>query len=150
MIDVIATFAVFASAISVNKLILKSLPPLMFVGIRMGVAGLILLGYYSRQAGSRLSWHKVRTHIIYLIPIALASTYISSALKAYGLRHLLSSKVALIGSLDPFITALYGYVLWGQRFAWQHICGMCLGVLGVGGMLAVTRYNEMADQWWIF
>jgi len=150
MIDIIILFALFASAITVNKLILYDIPPVAFVGIRMLLAG-ILLSIYQAYVGSiRMRWSHIKQHIFFLISIALATTYISSVLKAYGLKHLLSSKVALIGSLDPFITALYSYIIWRQRLKWQHIIGMLLGFSGVIVMLIITRYEEMQAQWWFF
>ena len=36
--------------------------------------------------------------------------------KAYALKNMFASKAAFIASLDPFVTALYSYFFWSERF----------------------------------
>ncbi len=150
MIQIIVPFALFASAISVNKLILRTLPPILFVGVRMLLAGIIMAVYFRARGYQSMHWRILRPRIIALVPIALATMYVPAILKAYGLKHLTSSKLALIGSLDPFITALYGYILWGQRLRLNHILGIFLGFAGVFTMIIYTQAQDVTQQWWIF
>lgn len=150
MIQVLITFALFASATTVNKVILQSVPPILFVGIRMLLAGGIMASYFGTQQRSHFTWNVIRKQLMLFIPIGLSTMYIPSILKAYALKNATSSKIALIGSLDPFITALYGYALWGQRLHRNHIIGIILGFCGTLLMIDINFAHDMPDHWWIF
>lgn len=123
------TFALFASGILVNKLLLAMLPPTLFVGIRMLSAGTILL---------LLTWKKYRSNFSHakedwflLIGIAIFTTFIPSVLKAYALSRLTTAHATLLGSIDPFITALYSYILFREKLSLNKIIGILVGCSGV-------------------
>lgn len=65
-----------------------------------------------------------------LLWIALCTTLVPSILKAFGLQNLVSSKAAFIGALDPFVTAIYSYILWKEVLSWKKIVGIMLGFSG--------------------
>ena len=137
MIAVFWGFALFASAIIANKMILASVPPGLFVALRMSSAGLILIFLYIRSS-PRLRWGYLKQDVVPLAGISLFTTLIPSIFKAYGLKHLLASKAAFIGSLDPFITAIYEYLFWGKTLSWQKVIGIIIGFAGTM-LLLVTR-----------
>ena len=128
MLIVLLGFALLASAITANKLLLVSLPPLMLVGIRMLGAGIILLWITHKRGVSRFPFFI--NDLIPLIFIMLFTTFIPSWCKAYALKLLPSWKAAFIGSLDPFVTALYSYMLWSERLSFNKCIGILLGFLG--------------------
>ncbi|MBA3954000.1 DMT family transporter [Candidatus Dependentiae bacterium] len=129
MLELFGVFALLASAISTNKLILYILPPLFFVGIRMLLAGFILISYliYSKQLVSR---SVLKKHWFELCIATACTTYAPSLLKAYALQLLPSSKAAFFGTLDPFVTALYAYLLWREKLTIKKTIGMFFGFLG--------------------
>src|SRR5581483_2603036 len=110
LILIFLSYAFIASGISTNKVLLHYLPPTLFVGMRMLLAGLVLLAFIYRSS-ERMRWRYIKHDIVLLTLIAGLTTFIPSVLKAYALKNMFSGKVALLGSLDPFITALYAYLL---------------------------------------
>ncbi len=143
-------FALLASAISVNKFLLQWFTPFLFVGIRMLSSGIILLTY-SMQNNRRFSWSYIKNDLITLLGISLFTTCIPTVLKAYALKNLISSKATFLGSLDPFVTSLYAYMLWNEKLTKQKIIGMLVGFMGMFTMLFSTTPTEEALRvWWIF
>lgn len=143
-------FACLASAISVNKVILSVLPPIFFVGLRTLCAGILLVGYNFRN-NPRLSWKHLKHDFIVLLGVSLFTTFIPSILKAYALQNLISSKAAFLGSLDPFVTVIYAYILWHEKISLQKIIGIIVGFIGTMILLVPTSAVEQSlIAWWIF
>lgn len=129
MIDYIIPFFFLATGVTANKLILKVWNPGLLVGIRMFAAGICLLGVAFYKGGFDF-WSRIKKQWPYLLLLAAFATFFPAILKAYALKHTLSSKVALIGSLDPFLTALYSYILWHERLNKKKWFGILLGFTG--------------------
>ncbi|HAU30193.1 TPA: hypothetical protein DCW54_00970 [Candidatus Dependentiae bacterium] len=131
-------YAFFASAISVNKLVLFSLPAFFFVGIRMLFSGITLLFFHVPNS-KNIQKSNLRTDMANLLLIAALTTFIPSCLKAFGMQQLNSSHATLFGSLDPFVTAIYAYFLWGERINIRQFLGMCIAFLGIVFLITITN-----------
>lgn len=129
MIDYVLPFFFLASGVTANKLLLKTMNPGLLVGIRMAIAGSMLLAVAWYKAGNTLT-QKIKQYFWHLLFLAAFATFIPAILKAYALKHTLSSKVALIGSLDPFLTALYAYILFSEKLTLKKWLGILLGFFG--------------------
>ncbi len=135
---IFAGYAFFASAISVNKLVLFSLPAFFFVGIRMFFSGITLL-FFHAPSSKNIKRANLKTDISNLLLIAALTTFIPSCLKAFGMQHLNSSHATLFGSLDPFVTAIYAYFLWGEKINIRQFLGMCIAFLGIVYLITITN-----------
>jgi len=143
-------YFLLASGFSANKVLLGYLPPTFFVGIRMLCAGLIMVVYNYRTSG-RLRFSYIKRDFFTIVGVALFTTYFPSLLKAYGLKGLPSSKAALIGSCDPFVAALYAYVLWNERLTFKKFLGIAVGFFGVMFLLTSGSLSEQSlHAWFIF
>jgi len=143
-------YFLLASSFSANKVLLGWLPPIFFVGIRMLCAGLIMIAVHYRN-NKRLKFSYFKRDLLTIIGIALFTTYFPSLLKAYGLKGLPSSKAALIGSCDPFVTALYAYILWKEKLTLKQFLGITVGFLGVMLLMASGSLSEASlHAWFIF
>lgn len=150
LLEALGVFALFASAISVNKLILFSIPALAFVALRMFLGGALLVSYHLVRS-PRFTRHQLKADFIVLNGIALFTTLIPSFLKAYGLKHMLSSKSAFIGSLDPFITVVYAWYLHGHVPTFRQMIGIFCAFGAVCLMLFTSSASEYtAGEWLIF
>lgn len=129
MIDALVAFALLASAITANKIVLCVIPATFFVALRMLAAGILLIGYHWYTA-TLAPFNQIKKDILNLMAIAAAVTFITSFLKAYALRGMISSKAALIGSLDPFVTACYTYLLFNEKYSSRQWLGIVLGFIG--------------------
>lgn len=141
MYQIFAAYALLSSAISTNKFILKVLPAGLFVGLRMFIAGLLLVAWRSKK-NSRFSWAYLKQDLPLFATISIFTTCIPSLLKAYGLKHMVSSKAAFLGSLDPFITAFYDYIFWQRTLTARQLLGICVGIFGVALHIVTTAQEE--------
>lgn len=141
MIAIFLGFALLASAMIANKVALFSFPPILFVAVRMVGAGLILLAYQWRKS-ERLHWRYLKIDVAMLLAISLLTTLIPSIFKAHALKHMISAKFTLFGSIDPFITALYAYVLYRERLTWSRLLGMFIGFAGLLILIFSTSFSQ--------
>lgn len=150
MYQVLLTFILFASAMTVNKAVLQVLPPTLFAALRMGISGVLLL-LFTGWKNPRYSWHYLKHDAVRLLGVSLFTTLIPAVLKAYSFKYLVSSKAAFLGSLDPFVTAFYVYLLWGETVSVQKIIGMLIGFMGTLILLITSSPTEvLKGGWWIF
>ena len=104
MFFTLLTFALLASAISANKILLYSMTPTLLVGIRMFSAGLILLLYTFTNPQIRISWNNIKKNLSSLIIITLTTTFIPSILKAKESIQPLSASSANSKEVFPIST----------------------------------------------
>jgi drug/metabolite transporter (DMT)-like permease len=143
MFDIIGAYFLLASGIVANKYALRSIAPDLLVGIRMAVSGIFLLGF-SVRTSPRLRWSHIKHDIWLLLGIALGTTLVPALLKAYALSSMAASKQTLLGSIDPFITALYAYLMWRDPLTLRKLCGMTVGFMGI----AISVADRVpAEQW---
>jgi len=133
-----------ASTISSNKVLLSMFPAILFVGIRMLCAE-ILICVYAYCFSTRMRWRYIKHDIGILVGVSLFTTYLPSILKAFSLKHLFSSKAAFYGSIDPFITALYAYFLWHEKLSWKQFVGI---IIGFSGIVIMTLGQTPPEQGW--
>ncbi len=137
------TFALLASAITANKIISYSMSPVLLVGIRMLLAGLILLVLTITSFKNRLNINIIKNNFINLIIITLCTNFLPSILKAYSLKNLPSSNMAFFGALDPFITAIMAYFMFCEKLNRQEILGIAIGFLG--SLVLITNQLDFTD-----
>ncbi|MEX0672326.1 MAG: DMT family transporter [Candidatus Babeliales bacterium] len=142
MFIVFFAYACMASAFVTNKMLLSYLSPSLLVGLRMLAAGLALIFFNSNS--KRFTWGYIKKDLFHLTSIVLFTTSIPSVLKAYALKHMLTFKVSLIWSFDPFITAFYAYLIWHERLNWNKVLGISIAFLGVLGTLIAQSPGEDA------
>ena len=141
-ISLLGYYGLFASALSINKFILQSYLSLwFFVAIRRLTAGCLLFGYNFFHS-SRLHPRYIKKDLFKIFGISIMTMFIPSLLKAYSFKYLISSKAALLGSLDPFVTALYAYLLWDEKLSFSKLIGMSISFFGIFVLLLWTSPAE--------
>lgn len=145
MVEIFLTFALLASAITTNKLLLSPLPPIFFVGIRMFLAG-IILWFIAYWQDKKISLTFIKQDVIILFLITLCTTYIPAICKSIALKYMSSSQAAFFGTLDPFITALYSYFLFSEKLTFNNMLGICLGIAGSTVLLATSSTTTVTSQ----
>lgn len=142
MIDIISAYACLAAGIVANKFLLQSIAPDLFIGIRMFVSGLLLLPMALKNS-PRLRWEYIKQDFGAIVFITVCTTLAPSLTKAFALKNMLASKTTLLGSIDPFVTAIYAYFLWNERLSSKKILGMLLGLVGVIIASLTTSATEL-------
>jgi drug/metabolite transporter (DMT)-like permease len=139
-----ATITGMASATIANKFIYGFITASLFTAFRFLISGLFLLiKTLLKQPADLLDRYK--QYWISLVTITLLTHVIPAQLKAYALAHCISSKVALIGSLDPFVTAFYSWLLFDQRLSKRQLLGMSLGFIGTCILLFTQNCNNYSN-----
>lgn len=142
MIEIFFGFALLASAITTNKMILSlGISPSFFVALRMLCASIFLLTA-SLWKSEHFRFSKIKNDLLIVAGIALLTTAIPSVLKAYALQNLPSAKAAFLGSLDPFFTALLAYLLLAERLTLTKILGILVGFSGALILLISSTPQE--------
>lgn len=141
MILAFGCFFALAAAIVANKALLGYLPIISFVGTRTLVAGVFMLGL---QRGWRRFWEQLTqpSTLLALVVIAFFTTSLPSLCKAYAFKYLSASKAGFIGALDPFVTALYAYLMFASRLTLRQWFAI---MLSFGGALVLCFSREATE-----
>lgn len=81
--------------------------------------------------------------------VALFTTTIPTLLKNYGIKHMFSSKAAMIGAIDPFVTAIYAYILFSQKLTWKKLLGIFIGFIGIVLIIVAKSPVEEPLKAWL-
>lgn len=149
MVAIFFCFMLLASGFFVNKLILCTLSPSMLSGLRMLISGLIILvvNHKSYRSGTL---KRVLEHWKTFLAITIFSNFIPTLLKAYAIQNMVSSKAAFIGSIDPFVTALYAYILCAERLTLKKWFGILLGFAGALLLTTISSPMEVTLRTFVF
>jgi len=140
MVAIFVCFMLFASGIFVNKLILATLSPSMLSGIRMLISGLIIL-VLNRRSYQEGAMTRILDTWPTFLAIALFTNFIPTLCKAYAVQNMSAAKAGFLGSLDPFVTALYVYILSAETLSLKKWVGILLGF--TGALLLTTMTSPL-------
>jgi drug/metabolite transporter (DMT)-like permease len=140
MIKIVILYALFASTFSLGKVLLNFAPPIFLVGIRMTIAGFLLLAYQYFHKNTVFKFKKKHWKL-YLQGI-LFTCYFPYILRFWGLRYMASSKASLIYTLGPFITYVLSYFMVNEKVTSKKIIGLLIGFVGLLPILIVPSPTE--------
>lgn len=146
---VVLLYALFAGVFTVAKSALEYTQPCFLVGIRMAVAGILLLAYQYSFHREKLTLSKGAIWRIFLL--AILNIYLTNIFEFWGLQYLTSSKTCFIYSLSPFLSAIFCYFLFKEKLSGKKWVGLLIGFLGmVPVLLSQSSGEELAGQFLIF
>lgn len=135
-----STFLISASALMYTGLF-------FFISVRMLIAGALLLAYYRWNSGifalkKSMDWR-------WFLLIGIALIFLPFAAECFALQYVPAAHVSLIWSLEPFATAFYSWLLFGEYLTQRKIVGWVLGFSGIVSLLIQThgREDELAHVW---
>lgn len=129
MVYVILLYALFALVFPLNKAAVEGIQPIFFTGLRMFLAGVVLVGYSalverrSIVRFSRKEWGSILLLMVFNI-------YLTNVLEIWGLQYLSSSKAAFMYNLSPFFSALISYIVFSERMTFWKWTGLLIGFAG--------------------
>jgi drug/metabolite transporter (DMT)-like permease len=148
MILVVFLYALMASAFTFSKAVLSFVQPIFFIGMRMLVSGLMLLGYqyFFNYKQWRFSWKDW----FWYLQIILFHIYFSYVGEFVAYSHgVTASKGSLFFNLAPFFTALLGYAMSLETMNKKKWLGLLIGFLGILPiLLAQPTTIENTAAWW--
>ena len=131
-------YALIALTFVIAKSALFYAKPIFLIGIRMVLAGAILLGYLKAFKKNSLKIDKEDKYKF--LRVALYHIYLSFILEFWALQYLSSSKTNIIYSITPFIAAFIAYYFYQEKLNIFKKTGMFLGILAIIPVL-IAQYN---------
>ncbi|MFC1673501.1 DMT family transporter, partial [Pseudomonadota bacterium] len=122
--------AVESSAFASAKLLIQVSPPLLALGLRFFIAGVVMVGYGMVVGSYRPVGWKGWGQLTVLGLLNQAG-YQGLAWVAMGLGLVSSAITAVIISMNPIVIALLAVPFLGERMSARRIAGLLLGMVGV-------------------
>jgi drug/metabolite transporter (DMT)-like permease len=129
MVLIVVLYALLAGTFSLGKMILAYTQPIFVVGMRMSIAGALLILYHFIINRTTLRIQK--NHIGLFIQATFFTIYIPYLLRYWGLVYLSSSKACLLYNFGPFVTYFFSYLLCSEKVTVKKIAGLIIGFLGL-------------------
>src|SRR5690606_34809301 len=125
---VILMYALFASVFTVGKVTLQYVDPFFLTGIRMSLAGGLLLIYLGFKSPTQIYISK--KHIPHLLLLSFFNVFITNSFEFWGLQYMETAKTSLIYSLSPFIAIILSYIFLSEKLSGRKWIGLFIGILG--------------------
>lgn len=118
----------WSSAFAAGKIAMQVSPPMLFLGVRFLLAGLLMVGFAViigsyRPVGAK-GWFRLS-----VLGILNQAGYQGLAWIAMG--SVSSALTAIIISMNPIVIALLAVPMLGERLSLRRVLGLALGIVGV-------------------
>jgi len=116
--------------------------PFFLVGVRMIIAGTILLlsqFFYDRKSFNK----RLFKYWGLLLSAAVLNIYITNAYELWGIQYLTAAKSSFIYNISPFISAFLSYLFLKEKMSFCKWIGLIVGVIGFVPILFITSVNEI-------
>lgn len=140
MILIVVLYMLLASTFTIGKAVLSYVNPILFIGVRMTIAGLLLLGY--AYFFNKKKWRFALKDVPLFAQLTLFHIYVSFIFEFVALQTITSAKACLLYSASPFLTALFSYVLFHDRLTQKKWAGLMIGFLGFVPIVAECTPTE--------
>ncbi len=140
MFLIILLYALFGSSFPISKTLLGYTDPIFLTGIRMFIAGSILLIY--QYGFARHNFVFKWKHAWYYVQIIMFGVYLTYILRFWGLAYLASAKTAFLFNVAPFFAALYSYISFREKLTRQQWLGLLIGFIGLFPIIISTSGPE--------
>jgi len=137
---IILMYALFASSFIFGKILVGMTTPFFLTGIRMFIAGVLLLSYQYFWKKHTFTFPK--DHLWLYTQIIVMGIYFAYALRFWGLDYLSASKTALLFNASPFYAAFYSYIFFKERLTKKQWLGLFIGICGLIPILITSSAEE--------
>lgn len=119
----------FASTFTIGKAVLQYLNPIFFIGLRMTIAGAILLAWL--YFFKREKFFIKKEHWFLFLQIIIFHIYVAYVFEFWALKYLSSFKTAFLYNLSPFIAAIFSYLFLSEKICLKKWLGLLIGFSGI-------------------
>lgn len=119
--------AISGATYPIAKAALAYAPALFMTAFRMLIGGLLIIAFEWWRGRCRYRFD--RQGIILLIALTLFNVYLTNVLQFWALNYVGAGKAAFIANLTPFISALFAYFIFREKFSAQKMAGLLIGFL---------------------
>lgn len=125
MLLVILLYMLFASTFVIGKIAISYMPPILFIAIRMTLAGTILLAY--QYWFNRSKWRYDWRDTALFLQVSLFLMYLAFVTEFWSLQYVSAAKACLLYNMSPFVTAGIAYFVIGERLSKKQWLGLTIG-----------------------
>ncbi len=144
MFLIFVLYFLFAVTFILAKGVISYIQPIFFVGMRMTIAGIILLAYQYYKDRSRCI---IRLPNIFdFIQVAIFHIFIAYVGEFWALKFVTAAKASLIFNLTPFITAIFSYLLLKEQLTKRQWIGLMIGFVGLIPILVSQTSLELLTR----
>lgn len=137
---VLLMFATWSSIFPISKIALENAPPVFLTGVRMLLAGIILIGFLYFK--DRKSLKIGKQQIVPLLTLSILSIYLTNILEFWSIQYLSSVKACFIYGLSPFFAIIFSYLHFGEKITMKKALGMLIGFVGFLPALTLQTGSE--------
>lgn len=125
---VFLTFFIWSTSFTLGKATLECSPPIFLTGVRMFMAGVVILAFLAiaRRQDLKLKKH----HLFPILILSVTAVYITNICEFWGLQYLTSAKACFIYSLSPFLSAFFSYLQFKEKLTSKKLLGLAVGFVG--------------------
>jgi drug/metabolite transporter (DMT)-like permease len=134
---------VWGSSFILMKLSLRSLDPIQVGSLRMIISSLFLMVF----AGYKIKLIQKR-HWRYLLYNSLLGTFFPVFLFSYAVLHIDGGIVAILNSLTPLNTLLFGFLFFGFDFSKRQLTGIVIGMMATIFLISRSADLNPNDNYW--
>src|SRR6516162_9622493 len=119
----------------------RSLPPLLMLAVRFGLAGAILYGWALRRgdvARTKPGWREWRAAAI----IGALLLFVETGAVAWAEQRVASGLTALLIASVPLFTALLDRTVFGIRLSLGALAGIATGLFGVALLVGASGHID--------
>lgn len=126
-----ATYICFGSSPAGTKAALGAFPPLLIMGVRGSLAGVVLSAWALGSGSGRPSRRQFAASVV----IGTLILALGAGIGTVGQRTVASGVVGVLSAMIPLLAACFGYVLFRERPARRALVGLAVGFAGIGLLL---------------
>lgn len=128
MIPVFFLYGLSASSFTIGKAVLDYTQPFFFLGVRMILVGMGLLGYYWYRHG--LIKKVALRDLVFFVAMMVIHIYLAFGFELVALQSMNSYKAAFLYNISPFVTALLSYFYFAEVMTAKKVIGLLIGFCG--------------------
>ena len=102
--------------------------PLFLTGIRMVIAGLLLIAFEWKR--KQLNVIFSRQFVVLMLALSFFNVFFTNCLQFWTLNHTTASKAIIIFNTSPFIAAIFSYFLFGELMTCKKVFALIIAFLG--------------------
>lgn len=139
MFVIFLTYFLFSCAYVMARDVLVYAPPFLTVGLRLLVAGVLLMGYCFFRG---ISWRIKRADWPLFVVIIVLNVYVTNVFEMWALQYVPAAEAAFMYTLTPFFGAFIAYWALGQSMSRHKWLGLSVGFAGIIPFLASQYAGE--------
>ena len=133
---------ILASTYTMGKASFTIVKPLFFIGTRMSLAGLMLLGWcWFKQTSCFIQKKDVGR----FVQLTLYQIYLPFGIDFYAAQYVPSNRWALIHAAYPFVTALFSWLILKEALNVRKWMALGIGIIGLATIFMVNESSGFAS-----